>query len=623
VTARASKPDPETGQVGQAEESGPRLSLAETPLPLAPRGNRPAPLVFRQGAHAPYGVRWYGVTSLYGHLRNFVSRAIAVESVDSRDWMRPNDPGELLASTLRVLKGDPTAPSLVEGLGRPVFVDFVADTGDDRDVSGAVGQMVASTYDLDGRELPRGEVLMFGGDVAYPVATADEIHKRLILPWNEALRSVRSSRGRRVLLGVPGNHDWYDGLDGFGRMFRRRVDEPFRADAGPDRAPRIVRGLRRRRGRKLGLLARGLHLDEALGVLGAIPKILRAVSAFFTGVAVRKRRRLVLKGYEPVQEASYFAMALAPGLDLWGADRQLGRVDFRQRTYFKQRRAEREGAGILFVAGDPALTYGVVNEPGARMLGACKLDFEEDDVFYLCGDFHHYERRKVGPGSIHVIAGGGGAFLHGTRMSRYPAPAGEPDSVYPQGFMSRRLVAQVPLKLMLGRAGFIVHWALLLVGSLELAWEGRGTRTFALAATIVSALVWLALVAVGHQGTEKKKNAALAVPFALALGYLPMGLRLALPNILPSLASDSAVLAVYAFLGAAIFGLYLSAAAILGYEHQQAFTALGHPGFKHFVRMCVHPDGKVEAWVIGKDDALAPGPPELVDRFEWRPRDRG
>ncbi|MBL8605676.1 MAG: hypothetical protein JNL38_00085 [Myxococcales bacterium] len=623
MSARAPEPprgDPsEPRSAGAPDESGPRSTLADAMVPLAPRGNRPAPLVFRQGAHAPYGIRWYGVTSLYGHLRNFVSRAIATQSVDSRDWMRANDPSELLAATLRVLHGDPTQPSLVEGLGRPVYIDFVADTGDDRDVSAAVGEMVASRFDVDGRELPRGEILLFGGDVAYPVATADEIYKRVILPWNDSLRAARSSQTRRVLLGVPGNHDWYDGLDGFGRMFRRRVDEPFRADAREGRTTRLVRRLARRRGRKLGLVARGLHLDEVGGILGAIPRVFRGVKAFVTGVGVHRRRRLVLKGYEPVQEASYFGLRLAPGLELWGADRQLGRVDFRQRTYFKSMRADAPDAGVLFVAGDPALTYGVDNEPGSRMLSACKLDFEEDDVFYLCGDFHHYERRKTGPGSIHVIAGGGGAFLHGTRMSPYPEPAGPPDCVYPQGFMSRRLAAQVPLKLMLGRAGFIVHWAMALLGSIEVAASG-GRASLAASAAFVSLLFWIILNVVCHQGTEKKKTALLALPFSLVLGFMPMALRSALPNVVPTLASDTAVLVVFAFLGSLVFGLFLSTAAVLGYEHQQAFTVLGHPGFKHFVRMCVHPTGRVEAWVIGKDDALAPGLPELIDHFEWQPR---
>jgi hypothetical protein len=47
---------------------------------------------------------------------------------------------------------------------------------------------------------------------------------------------------------------------------------------------------------------------------------------------------------------------------------------------------------------------------------------------------------------------------------------------------------------------------------------------------------------------------------------------------------------------------------------------LGHPGFKHFMRLCVHPDGKVDAWTIGKDDMLSPGDPCLIDEFSWDPK---
>jgi len=68
-----------------------------------------------------------------------------------------------------------------------------------------------------------------------------------------------------------------------------------------------------------------------------------------------------------------------------------------------------------------------------------------------------------------------------------------------------------------------------------------------------------------------------------------------------------------------VFGLYLMLLAVFGLEHQQAFTVLGHPGFKHFVRLCVHADGRVEAWAIGKDDMLADSAPLLIDRFEWTP----
>ncbi|MDF2695114.1 MAG: calcineurin-like phosphoesterase family protein, partial [Labilithrix sp.] len=101
--------------------------------------------------------------------------------------MRPNPPEELLAAAARVLEARSHAAagregkpaSLTDALQRPIWIDFAADTGDDRDVSARVGAMLASTYDVDDGEggrllLPRGDMLVFGGDVSYPVATADE-----------------------------------------------------------------------------------------------------------------------------------------------------------------------------------------------------------------------------------------------------------------------------------------------------------------------------------------------------------------------------------------------------------------------------------------------------------------
>ena len=67
--------------------------------------------------------------------------------------------------------------------------------------------------------------------------------------------------------GVPGNHDWYDGLDGFGRMFRRRAGRGAR----PSRramSPKLLRttpqlgagaGPWRRHRQAGGAGARGLH----------------------------------------------------------------------------------------------------------------------------------------------------------------------------------------------------------------------------------------------------------------------------------------------------------------------------------------------------------------------------
>jgi hypothetical protein len=253
------------------------------------------------------------------------------------------------------------------------------------------------------------------------------------------------------------------------------------------------------------------------------------------------------------------------------------------------------------------------------MMTACKLSFERDRVFYLSGDMHHYERRPLGA-SLHVISGGGGAFLHGTRIEGGEAqPAA---CAYPDAKESRALVAQVPLRLMLGGAGYLVHVALALIASIELSaglWS-----LFRLTSVLITLGIGYGLYALArHKGASPVKVLGIAVPFALALGFLPWGLARFLPHIVTRFERDSAVMVIYPFVGAFVFGLYLMVVAVTGLELQQAFTVLGHPGFKHFTRLRLSPDGTIDAWVIGKDDPLADHGPWLIDRFTWNGRAEG
>ena len=105
--------------------------------------------------------------------------------------------------------------------------------------------------------------------------------------------------------------------------------------------------------------------------------------------------------------------------------------------------------------------------------------------------------------------------------------------------------------------------------------------------------------------------------FGVTLGLAPLGLRLLLQHVLPRFSGFWPVVVGQAFLGSFIFGLFLLVLEFTGIDHQHGFAVLGHPGFRHFVRLCVHPSGKVEGFVIGKDDPLGAGAPVLVDRFVW------
>ncbi|HEY8877789.1 MAG TPA: hypothetical protein VIN03_09520, partial [Roseateles sp.] len=80
---------------------------------------------------------------------------------------------------------------------------------------------------VDGETLPRGQLLLFGGDLAYPAASTEDYRYRFV----EMFEAVRNDfadtmvRGRRLTLAaVPQNHDWMDSASTFSRYFVRGYD---------------------------------------------------------------------------------------------------------------------------------------------------------------------------------------------------------------------------------------------------------------------------------------------------------------------------------------------------------------------------------------------------------------
>jgi hypothetical protein len=592
-----------------------KFEVDTVPVTLEPRREQRTLRRFRRGTQAPIAIRWFGMTALAGHLRHLIAAAAASNNFDLRDWMRPISATALLDRVGQVLGASTSEGTLSERLGRDVWIDFVADTGDDYEVSLAVGRFLFNEYALSGEEpriLPRGDLLIFGGDTAYPVATASELERRLISPWNGVLRERANHDRRRVLLGIPGNHDWYDGLDGFCRLFRRSPLADLASATGsreqvstPSSSERVENYLKRQ-----------LHLDELSESMRLAEEAIESLRALIKRSIVEKRTRLELKGYESVQETSYWALPLAPGLDLWGADRQLRDADFRQRLFFSQRRAEAQPRRIVFVASDPALAYGEPNEPGEKLLEACDLSLASDRVLYLTGDIHHYERLNVGK-SLHVIAGGGGAFLEGSRFAlgsgTFPA-----EFAYPDRTTSQRLALGMPLHVAAGTAGFLPHGLFALIAVLELLALRRGPI---LAVVLSGALTIIQIVGLALAARERLQRPvatwSLSTLFGLILGLAPLVIYFVFAWIVPWLHPFAPVVLIHMFIASFVFGLFLLALEITGLDHQHAFAALGHPGFRHFVRICVHPNGKVEGFVIGKDDPIGEDPPVLIDRFRW------
>ena len=98
------------------------------------------------------------------------------------------------------------------------WIDYIADVGEGFEATYTMAYLLAQdSLDIRGAgKLRHGEVLIMGGDQCYPQATREEYKQRLLQPFNWAFGAARPDR---KLFAIPGNHDWYDGLNGFDSLF--------------------------------------------------------------------------------------------------------------------------------------------------------------------------------------------------------------------------------------------------------------------------------------------------------------------------------------------------------------------------------------------------------------------
>ncbi|MGW5667991.1 metallophosphoesterase family protein [Micromonospora sp. NPDC003776] len=107
-----------------------------------------------------------------------------------------------------------------------LWLDYVADLGDGFDATYSVAYLLAQPeLEVDGHRLPRAQTLVMGGDEVYPSASYEAYEDRCKGPYQAAL--PLSPPERPTLFAVPGNHDWYDGLTAFLRLFVRSRDRHF------------------------------------------------------------------------------------------------------------------------------------------------------------------------------------------------------------------------------------------------------------------------------------------------------------------------------------------------------------------------------------------------------------
>jgi hypothetical protein len=110
-----------------------------------------------------------------------------------------------------------------------LWLDWLADTGDGFDASYATAALLAEPTLLlprtegerSGVATQRGRVLVLGGDLGYPAADPEEYRDRMVGPFRAALPAVPEGEKPPSMVSVAGNHDWYDALTSFLRLYCR------------------------------------------------------------------------------------------------------------------------------------------------------------------------------------------------------------------------------------------------------------------------------------------------------------------------------------------------------------------------------------------------------------------
>ncbi|MER6522727.1 metallophosphoesterase [Streptomyces sp. NPDC001553] len=124
-----------------------------------------------------------------------------------------------------VFPADLLKAPLAEHDARGIWIDYVADLGDGFDATSSVACTLAKEeLAVEGPgsallRLSRGSLLVLGGDEVYPAASATEYEDRMTGPYRSALPLADD---QPLMVALPGNHDWYDGLTAFLRMFTQQ-----------------------------------------------------------------------------------------------------------------------------------------------------------------------------------------------------------------------------------------------------------------------------------------------------------------------------------------------------------------------------------------------------------------
>jgi hypothetical protein len=251
-----------------------------------------------------------------------------------------------------------TANEFAKDKDGAIWLDFVADLGDGFDATYAIAWLLGrENLQVDGYTLPRGQILVMGGDEVYPAATAAAYKHQLRDPYAFSLRDPdRTSDNGIPIYAIPGNHDWYDGLVHFLAFFCR--EKPWHIGAWRSQQRRSYFAVKVTENWWVWCI--DIQLADDMD--------------------------------QP--QADYFK-AMADGMP--------------------------PGTKIILCGAEPGWLYTHTNRKSLRIVSyAAEIARDANRnltiPIILSGDTHHYSRYASPDGKQFITSGGGGAFLHPTHQ---------------------------------------------------------------------------------------------------------------------------------------------------------------------------------------------------------------
>ena len=294
-------------------------------------------------------------------------------------------------------------------------------------VIGDPGEGDASQYSLVSRYLELGrrddvKFLVVSSDVIYPAGSMHDYEANFYLPFQGFAKPIYA---------IPGNHDWYDALEGFNANFL----EPKAARAAIEARVEADLGLTSTNARRIDrVMAEAARLRRQYGVDVGTQR-----APFFE-----------------LQSEDFALLAIDTGV--------LRTVDERQWAWIERALGRSRGKFIMAIVGHPRFAGGRdlppiaeghdVSESSGNFAALYRLLASHNVRVAMAGDTHDFEyyREKIGGNGAarvmhHFVNGGGGAYLSiGTALDFPKEPAVRDWAFYPRTDRLRaKMDAEMPM----------------------------------------------------------------------------------------------------------------------------------------------------------------------------------